>query len=395
MIIREYNNRVEEIGILREGDWLSALDIFKKPFDIYSVITMEPSKLLTLTEAAFLSLNAGLQNIIVKNINYFSLQVINWLGNSQKSLTFVNHYLTSYLQENLFQQGDAYGESEIITTILTSVPRLPVYVNTLLNMLTDGSSSSRDVSTLAREDPSLVGEILKTVNSAYFSLRNKVSDFHHAVVLLGFNQVHQLVVANGLLKTMPNTPEFRALHDHSVIVSHLAFMLGQRHGRQIAPMVATIALLHDIGESVIMLLKQRNPKWSVLINVLNSAKLGAMLLREWNIPAEVYTVIEHQNHPRFFLPSEIPIEKKEILATLYIAHRCYECIQYNQLAGEQHPFASHYLQLANLPNKPIGDIVDEYLVPSLDNKNQLIAQHVRNFLLKAQRMRETPEQAAS
>jgi HD-like signal output (HDOD) protein len=262
-----------------------------------------------------------------------------------------------------------------------------MYVNTLLTMLADGTSSTREVSNLAAQDPSLVSEILKTVNSAYYNLRNKVSDFHHAVLLLGFNQVHQLVTGNALLKTMPNTAEFRALHDHSVIISHLALVIGQHLDRSRAPLVATIALLHDIGESVLLLLKKQNPKWSILIGGLDPAKLGAMLLREWSIPEDVYKVVQCLNYPRFMTPPEIPVHMKADLAVLHIAHLCFEYVQGNVNIGNQHPFINHYLRLANLSDQSIPDIVERYLVPTLHNKDMVLAQHVRDFLAKAQGMK--------
>jgi HD-like signal output (HDOD) protein len=192
--------------------------------------------------------------------------------------------------------------------------------------------------------------------------------------------VHQLVIASGLHKTMPDTPEFRALHDHCVTVSHLAFALAQHGVQHNAPIVATIGLLHDIGESVILLLKRRNPEWSVLIEALAPAKLAAMLLKEWNIPAEVHTVIEYQNHPRYMPPSEIPIDKKEALAILHIAHLCYESIQNHGDSREQHPFVNYYLKLAKLPHNSIQEVVDNILFPVFADNRIVVAQHMKKFL---------------
>jgi HD-like signal output (HDOD) protein len=262
-------------------------------------------------------------------------------------------------------------------------------------MLSDEEASSREISNLAKDDPSLVSEILKTVNSSYFGLRSKISDFHHAIMFLGFNQVRQLVVANGLHKTMPDTPEFRALHDHCVTVSHLAFALAKHGLRQNAPTVATIGLLHGIGESVILLMKRHSPEWSVLIEALDPAKLGAMLLREWNIPAEVHTVIEYQNHPLYMPPSEIPIDRKEALAVLHIAHLCYDSIQNHGDSRAHHPFVHSYLQLANLPHKSIQDVVENMLLPVFADERQTVAQNVKNFLFGAQKERRASQTTSS
>ena len=42
-------------------------------------------------------------------------------------------------------------------------------------------------------------------------------------------------------------------------------------------------LLHDLGKVVLELLKEQNPNLGFLLQSLDSAKLGSVLLRQWKI----------------------------------------------------------------------------------------------------------------
>ena len=78
----------------------------------------------------------------------------------------------------------------------------------------------------------------------------------------------------------------------SEIISQIAFMLSlvSRHGHPAE--VASLGLLHEIGQIVIQLLKDQNPRLAALIEVLDQAQLGSLLLKEWNLPELMRAVAE-------------------------------------------------------------------------------------------------------
>ena len=115
----------------------------------------------------------------------------------------------------------------MIQKIVKSIPRLPMYTGKLTTMLNDEKVSVSEVVELVRQDPSLVASILKTVNSAYYGRLNKIEDFQRAVLLLGFNQVYQLVLDSSLRGIMPDTPEFNELQFHSFLISLIGFEISQ------------------------------------------------------------------------------------------------------------------------------------------------------------------------
>ena len=67
-------------------------------------------------------------------------------------------------------------------------------------------------------------------------------------------------MAESVRRTMPDNPEFQELHFHSVAISQISFILSQAKHIAKPAQMATIGLLHDLGQIVILLLKQQNPK---------------------------------------------------------------------------------------------------------------------------------------
>src|SRR2546430_3965689 len=65
-------------------------------------------------------------------------------------------------------------------------------------------------SDVCSSDLALAAAILKTVNSAYYGLPEKMSSLHHAILYLGFNNVYQLILENSIKNIMPQDEIGRA-----------------------------------------------------------------------------------------------------------------------------------------------------------------------------------------
>lgn len=179
---------------------------------------------------------------------------------------------------------------------------------------------------------------------------------------------------------MPNTPPFRALHNHSVVISHVAYEIAQLVNRQQASMMSTIALLHDIGKSVVLLMKKQNPKLAVLIDMLDSAKLGSLLLEEWNIPENVCRAVEMQDYPVFSPPDQFPGEVRSLVAMLYVSHLCADAIAGASAEELWRPFNDEWLRALNLRVKDVESLTRDHVRPSLEKKGGALPEHVRHFL---------------
>src|SRR5690606_13656648 len=93
-----------------------------------------------------------------------------------------------------------------------------------------------------------------------------------------------------------------------------------------APLLSTVGLLHDIGKSVILLLKYQHQNMAFLLNLLDPGMIGALLLREWQIPEEIAVVLEYQNYTTLMPPESIPDEYRINTSVLHLAHLCSDYI---------------------------------------------------------------------
>ena len=349
-----------------------------------AIVAVESLSTLVMPEQDFGMLPAHVQSLVYKNMVNRSQKRLKAMA-SEKTAALARFERLAHLTTQLLDtRGEKYSESEMIRGIIKGIPKLPMFANRLAVVILDENVSTRDVAELAKLDPSLVSIVLKTVNSSYYGFTGKISDFQHAVLLLGFNQVYQLVMDIGLRSTMPKTPAFRELFFHSMVVSFVSFEIAQMCQMEKAVAVSTIGLLHDLGKSVIMLLKGRHPKMGFLIDLLDPCKLGALLMEEWNIPEVVYRTLAYQSYPEWLPPDQIPQEHRKEVSALYLAHLCYDYLAGKQETGLPVAFLPEYLAEMKRPERSLRMFVEKVVLPTLKKKQKTFPEDVRDFITRGE-----------
>lgn len=377
----EENGDFQENILFQEGDWIGELVFFQTPLRRATVTATAPSIVLVVEGKAFNALELETRTFILKKLNDHGARRLRLALRERNRQQDLNSYLTRYTHQLKQQSQSKYEHSEIIQTILKNIPKLPIYVTKLVQLLLSENASIKEIAQLAKEDPSIVSQILKTVNSPYYALRNKIADLNHAILYLGFNEVYQVVVAGGVQKTMPDTPDFQELHQHSVTISHLAFEICQHYNKQMSSTLSTIAVLHDIGKSVVLLLRKQNPKWTLFIEMLEPAKIGALLLREWKIPEMVCEAIEFQNYPEFSPPQTLSTQHKDCVVMLWLAHLCCDWLEGRPINPKAHPFLTDYLKVLKLDRTTLPEFFGQTILPSLQKKADTFPSHLRDMVL--------------
>ncbi len=371
----------QEEFIFQEGDWIGELLFFQTPLRWATVKATVPSIVLTLEEKALRALDPENRDFILKKLND---QLSRRLKSANRRLFktgSANAYLTDYVLKLREQHENKYEQSEIIQNILKNIPRLPIYVTKLIQLLLDEGASVKEITNLAKQDPSLVSQILKVVNSPYYGLKNKIADLNHAILYLGFNEVYQIIVSGGIQKTMPGSPEFRDLHQHSVIISQLAFEICQHYDKRYSSTMSTIGLLHDIGKSIVLLLKKQNPKWALFIEMLQPARIGALLLKEWQIPTTVCEAIQYQDYPEFFPAETVPAEQRAFTAILALAHLCCDLCGGKRIEASEHPYITEYFELLGFDGMTVQEFFSQKIIPSLQKKSETLPSNLRAMVL--------------
>ncbi|GMT42086.1 MAG: hypothetical protein IEMM0002_0497 [bacterium] len=378
-IFKETRGRQNRIAILTGGDWVGEIALVRNTPRVASAVMFKPSVLMGITPKAFYTLPKKLQSHIQKHLYELSTKRLELLQSQNMIGKQKTKELGSYINQLQKKNDDAMAET--IDKIIKKIPKLPRYAGDLAMKLLDEKTSAVEVAESIKTDPSLTSLVLKSVNSAYYGLPSKVSDLYRAFLLLGFSQISQLVLDSGIKKTMPNTEEFRELQTHSYIVSIIAHEISTMAGRKNKCSVnSTIGLLHDLGKSIIFLLKRQNPRSKELIGLLNHANLGTVLLSSWGLPENVCTIIELQSLPEFTPPENMHEESRDELSVLYIAHRCADQLSEDDDKEKKHIYFHEYMSNLNLPDKSIEEFFKGNVLQTLVKNQKQYPEKIREII---------------
>jgi HD-like signal output (HDOD) protein len=333
-----------------------------------SAVALTPVTIMALKKEIIHQLDDKLQLFLFKEMQRMGAERIRKLTVEKEILEKKNQELIDNIFSVRCRHNVEFGNTQLVQDLIKKIPRLPTSTLTLIHKLFDEKTSISEVAELVKNDPSLAGVVLKTINSSYYNFRQKISDMNHAIVLLGLNGVHQIIMAEKIRHSLPDTPVFQELHFHSLAISHIAFVICEASQAGRPSEMATIGLLHDIGRIVIELLKQQNPKLTLLIDSLDGAEMGAVLLRSWNLPKPVWQSIEYQFYPEFSPTSNIPDEVLENVTVLYLAHLCYHFLRKRSMEGLPTLFLDEYLSLLNRKAFSVPDIVHQFVLPALKKR---------------------------
>lgn len=388
-IVKDLQGQAKEISILREGDWIGEIAFTKQIPRTASAVANEPSSVMTIDKAVLNALDEKSQVFFLKKLNDLASERISGLATDEKELVDKysqlagkNTQLVEYICSARDRAKTDLGRSEAIQQIIKNTPRLPVFASTLASKLLKAQITPNEVAEMLKTDPSLVAVVLKTVNSSHYGFQKKVAGINHAIVLIGLNEIYQLVIAEGIRQMMPDTPTFREILSHSVAISHIAFTLSQESKVGKSMEMATIGLLHDLGHSAVQLLKEQKHDIGSLIGAIDHTYMGALLLKEWNLPDEVWQSVEFQSYPEFSPLTKIPVEVQNNVAILYLAHLCYRFFRGWTEQDMPTTFLDEYKRLLTWEKLSLADIVRKCVLPSLKDKISTFPESFRRLLNK-------------
>jgi HD-like signal output (HDOD) protein len=139
---------------------------------------------------------------------------------------------------------------------LSNLPPLPAVVLRIIEIVNREDSSASELNRLISLDQGLSTRLLRIVNSAYYGFPRRISTVTHAIVILGFNAVRNLVLgvsAFDMLSRKHGTAGLNREHfwKHSVAAAMAAsIIVEKRHTRASAATEESFlsGLLHDVGQ---------------------------------------------------------------------------------------------------------------------------------------------------
>jgi putative nucleotidyltransferase with HDIG domain len=109
---------------------------------------------------------------------------------------------TSYIDEQRLQ---------VIREYIDKMPSLSTTVTKVLEICNRPNTEPNDLNKVISIDPVLTGNVLKLINSAYYSLPNQVTSLGRAIIMLGINTVKNLALSTAILGTLKSSGELQSL----------------------------------------------------------------------------------------------------------------------------------------------------------------------------------------
>lgn len=379
-ILRSGDFKEEMVAEAGKGAWFGNGDMGSDGRNLFSVKAVGPAQVMEVDPYALALLAPDVQVTVYRKINSFLLKLFGGLTERCRILSRDIQCLAFQGSRMVGTAKAEYGRDKIVREMIEGFPRLPIQINKLASILLDEGASATEIVALAKLDPSIVSVVLKTVNSGYYRFQRKISDFQHAFLLLGFNQVYQILMENFLQGVLPKRLNLRELNLHSAIVSQIAFDISHSSGISKPVVVSTLGILHDMGKCAMLLFREKKPDLEMVIERLDYTAIGSLLLDTWNTPATICRSVECQSLPLFSPPKGIPEDCRENVAILHVAHLCHEYLRGAKAEELLYPYISEYMDFLGLKHRGLESLVENQIVPSLSKKIDTFPEYVREFI---------------
>ncbi len=206
-----------------------------------------------------------------------------------------------------------------IEAYVARMPSLSTTATKVLETCNNPQSSPNDLNRLIALDPVLAGQVLRLINSAYYSLRHPISSLTRAIIMLGVNTVKNLVLSFAILQQLPIAKPFGALYpvsfwEHSVAVGVIAKWLAEFKRVDLKDQEDYFVggLLHDLGkiplnhqfadETQQAMVLARQHRWSAvhaesIIFGFDHSMVGGLIARKWRLSPAFVNVLAYHHRP--------------------------------------------------------------------------------------------------
>jgi putative nucleotidyltransferase with HDIG domain len=197
----------------------------------------------------------------------------------------------------------------------TTAKTLPHIAIKLTKLISDENSTMQDFEKMIKMDPTLVLRILRGANSPYYGLRQKVNSISRAVVVIGINNLRNMIVTEGLKeifkdKNSKNAFSRSRLWLHCAAVSICSQMIMERIFGLNGEDAFLCGILHDIG--MIVEDQTASDLFSRVCNTYDKnsrlitdyekeivgtdhCEIGHLLAKDWQLPIEIQEGIQRHH----------------------------------------------------------------------------------------------------
>ncbi|MEE9340008.1 MAG: HDOD domain-containing protein [Methylococcaceae bacterium] len=202
------------------------------------------------------------------------------------------------------------------------VPQVPEVVRTLITQLNDPNTNFNDIAKNVEKEQVISLKVLKLVNSAHFGLPKKIGSIDEAVIMLGLKKLKTLVIASGIVSSIPAIPNFniKEFWSDSFRTATYSKWLVDKIKLDNSDIAYTAGLINGLG---IVLLYLSDAKTASKIDQqveagknrpdqerkhlgFTSQEVCAELCRRWHFSEELINIVSQSENPLGFKKLSLP-----------------------------------------------------------------------------------------
>ncbi|MDD5675322.1 MAG: HDOD domain-containing protein [Chitinivibrionales bacterium] len=201
---------------------------------------------------------------------------------------------------------------------ITTIPTLPTVITRISKLLQNPQTSAEEIGKVITTDQALTTKVLKLVNSAFYGFPGKIGTITHAIVILGFSTVANIVLTASILDVFRRKSNEGAAFDmekfwlHSIATGAAAQAIAKFIGSSQKEECFIAGLIHDIGKIILcqyqpaafdQVLQDAQQKQILFYESekaqfdVTHQEIGGMLAEHWNLPAALTAAIKYHHIP--------------------------------------------------------------------------------------------------
>lgn len=197
------------------------------------------------------------------------------------------------------------------------IPSIPHILQQILSLADSPRTSSSDLEKYVAQEPALVAQLLKWVNSAAYAVPQRVSSVTHAMIMLGFSTVKSIASGMILVNTFDDMSGLdkqfvNHVWKHTLTSAAIMKVISKAEANSKRDDYFLAAMIHDVGYLV---LKQYfHQKYDALLkedpypdihserDVLGTdhVEVGVELLTQWKFSEIVIDMVRYHHEPALY-----------------------------------------------------------------------------------------------
>lgn len=192
------------------------------------------------------------------------------------------------------------------------LPPVPHVLQQVLALADNPRTTGADLEKIVVQEPTLVAQMLKWVNSAFYSLPQRVSSVSHAMILLGFSTVKSIASGLVLIRAFDdltglNKDFVGKVWKHTLTSANIGKFLAGAETTAVRDDIFLALMIHDVGYLVLSQYFQvkydpliaeadfPSPESELQTVGVDHAMVGSELLVEWKFPERVIDLVRYHH----------------------------------------------------------------------------------------------------